>query len=101
MVKKKPKTRISKKAIEAAGPSTSKLATVDLDEGDVLEEEGSPTAGTTTVEDVEVLPGMLERTVRRNLARYPDALLLTQVGSFFEVSSYAILFVTWLRLLNE
>jgi DNA mismatch repair ATPase MutS len=31
----------------------------------------------------------LEASVRKDLARYPDAILLTQVGSFYEVSSRA------------
>lgn len=30
--------------------------------------------------------GVLEISIRRDLARYPDAILLTQVGSFYEVS---------------
>lgn len=37
--------------------------------------------------EAEVMSGALEVGIRRDLARYPDAILLTQVGSFYEVRS--------------
>lgn len=48
---------------------------------DELEDAAAATASISRGEMTE-----LESVIRGNLERYPDALLLTQVGSFFEVS---------------
>lgn len=50
------------------------------------EEEGEQVE-TKEKRDTKKGMSVLETSVRKDMERYPDAILLTQVGSFFEVSS--------------
>lgn len=50
--------------------------------------EGELPLGGEAEAEAEVT-SMLEMSIRKDLARYPDAILLTQVGSFFEVRPFA------------
>jgi hypothetical protein len=51
--------------------------------------EGEPALEGEVEGEAEVT-SMLETNIRRDLARYPDAILLTQVGSFFEVGPFSL-----------
>lgn len=68
-----------------------------VDEGESVEvDEASEEMGDglEPVPSPSVTP-KLEQYIRENLAKYPHAILLTQVGSFFEVSLSWCSFLLW------
>jgi hypothetical protein len=90
----KPRKARAPKILQEAAPlpaaSTSTTPTQEelSERSDVPREELDGSEGEAEAQELgSISPSPLEAQLRRDLARYPQAILLTQVGSFFEVSS--------------
>lgn len=87
---KKSKSAAASSSRRSSKASSSKVTVEDAaEEVAVLEDLDAEvdSNGATAGDDAAAVPTVLETSVRRDLARYPNALLLTQVGSFYEVRS--------------
>lgn len=85
--KKRVVARKSPKAAPCQPVASTSKALLAEDGSEGIEEMLEQVEGAAEVgeEELTSTPSPLEAQLRRDLARYPQAILLTQVGSFFEV----------------